>query len=128
MDKLQKQLLDTYLRKRTKANATGMVSQGFELYEAKHILDKNILIDLNSFDSYLIEELIIDYPEIISKIDINNLNTSFVVDLVSADPTLINKVDLRNWDYNSVYSLVFRRPELEYIKKKYFNIINSQNK
>jgi hypothetical protein len=100
MDKTQKQLLDTYIRKRIIANDFDYN----DITEVTYLLNNNYKIILNQFSYLNIVHLLIKHPEFITKLNYRDIKKLDDVDYIESIFYLLSKdkIDyiLKNIDYN----------------------------
>lgn len=123
MDKTQKQLLDTYFRKRDIANGQGNNwHHRFQIYEVIYML-KNEMYDKvnpNKLDGTDIVEILIKEPSLISVLKhyLKNLNISRVKDLLAVRPEYVQyfpqnaRSPLLKLNEHSIYKLLLAQPSL----------------
>jgi hypothetical protein len=123
MDKGQKQLLDTYLRKRDIANGQGNDwHHRFQIYEVIYML-KNEMYDKvnpNKIDGSDMVEILIKEPSLISlfKHYLKNLNISRIKDLLQVHPEFVQympqnaRSPLLKLNEHSIYKLLLAQPIL----------------
>jgi hypothetical protein len=123
MDKGQKQLLDTYLRKRDITQSQGdNWRYKYRLYETIYMLKNEMYdkVDPNKLDGSDITEILIKEPSLISvlKYYLKKLNVSRVKELLQVHPEFIQYMQqnarspLLKLNEHSIYKLLLAQPTL----------------
>jgi len=138
MDKAQKQLVDTYFRKRKLANDNGMeMARGYadvtdyadefglyHKYEMKYLVDANRL-DLNHEHIDMVRPFIMTYPEYADKLDYDSFasfNSEEAAELIVLRPELITKFNLKRLFRREIDGPVWKS-EVSYILENHPELI-----
>lgn len=108
MDKLQKQLIDTYFRKRRIKAETNI--DDYNLYEIGYILTNDL--DTSGFDRYSTMIAADKYPAFISKLNLNILYSIDIYQILTQRPELATLFDASKLNRYETYRLLSVRPEL----------------
>jgi hypothetical protein len=111
MDKSQRQLIDTYFRKRAIANEEVKYTQ-HEEYELNYMIKNNYGIDnLVSGDILYIILSKGSIPPMLDKL-LNRLNSNDKSEILKKHPELIDRIDTENLDQFDIGHIITKRPEL----------------
>jgi hypothetical protein len=135
MDKAQKELINTYFRKREIADKQS--SLNYELYEIIYAINNNIYIDtsilseldvinilknnpqliakfnLKRMGGYSIGKILRFQPQLVDRFDLSKLSGEIVGELLIYQPQLIDKFDLQNVSYSPFISeAIIENPKL----------------
>lgn len=110
MDKSQKQLIDTYFRKRNIAVANYLSLPDYEIVYA---LSNDIKINIDDSYTFRLAKIVSEHPEIIGKIDLNLFDNDDIVDILSAEKgfELYKHFDLRNLTNRNIVDILYNKPE-----------------
>jgi hypothetical protein len=119
MDKGQKQLLDTYLRKREIANSqSNNWHHKFQNYEVIYMLKNEMYdkVDPNKIDGADLTEILINEPSLISVLKhyLNKLNIGRTKELLTHRPEFVQymQTNLSKLNEHSIYKLLLEQPSL----------------
>ena len=119
MDRAQKQLMDTYLRKREIASTQGdSWRYKFQIYEIIHMLKNEMYdkVDPNKLDGSDLTEILIKEPSLISvlKYYLKKLNVGRVKELLTVRPEFVQYLqqNLSKLNEHSMYKLLLAQPSL----------------
>ena len=87
MDKVQKQLIDTYFRKRNIANNQDTQYE-FESYEILYFINNNIPFDLSTLSSNTIAGILVKQPSLINEFDLSKLSYYQITFILKHQPQL----------------------------------------
>lgn len=133
MDKVQKQLIDTYIRKRGIANVQN-IQYEFETYEILYLINNNIPFDLSTLRAGTIAGILVKQPSLVNKLDLSKLsyekNNSVdriysIIYILKHQPQLFNYFDISNFDGYNIAELLIAQPLL--IDKVDISILNDEN-
>ena len=128
MDKRQKQLIDTYIRKRTIASAQSdrytrtlkelqyMQSNGYNLGEISH--NESVLLDPSLYDqndyygTTSLTTLLSQIPELIAKTDISKLNAYNRELIILKQPQYFDAVNANDFTPHHIYAMILAHPSL----------------
>ena len=110
MDKVQKQLIDTYYRKRNIGIHYYRVLEGYEIVYA---LLHDIKIDTNLIRTNKLAIIVAKYPEIITKLKTDIFDTSHITDMLAKEQglELYKYFDLDRLSTRQIVDLLYNRQE-----------------
>jgi len=133
MDKSQKQLVDTYFRKRGIANVQN-TSYEFEAYEILYLINNKIPFDFSSLKAGTIADILVKQPSLVNKLDLskisyeesNSFDTTYKINyILKYQPQLIDYIDISGFDGYHIADLLIIQPLL--IDKVDLSILNDEN-
>jgi len=132
MDKVQKELLDTYFRKRRPIAMS--MEYGFSAEELKYLVDNGTLdfnkllpmeqlsvnpdvavrfkFTLRGMDSNEIVRVLVSYPRLYMYMNLDNLSGAGMADLINKRPELVNRLPKSRLDGSHISYVLRMHPEL----------------
>jgi len=112
MDKTQRQLIDTYFRKRNIARKQNY-KYNYTDYELIYVVNNNLSINQLSVSD--IASLLIIRPSLVDKLDksdLNKLDNDYIQWILQHQPSLIDKLDLSKLEGNNMSMILIKQPQL----------------